>query len=180
MEGVVVAVHRDTRHRVTKPTVDEVVLIEGFGIEGDAHGGATVHHRSRKRWNRDLPNLRQVHLIHSELFDQVAADGFSMSPGLIGENITTRGLDLLELPTGTRLRLGQDAVVELTGLRNPCVQINGIEDGLMKRLISVDDSGETVRLAGVMSVVLAGGVVRAGDTIAVELPVGERRALAPV
>ncbi len=180
MEGVVVAVHRDTRHRVTKPTVDEVVLIEGFGIEGDAHGGATVQHRSRKRWNRDLPNLRQVHLIHSELFDQVAADGFSMSPGLIGENITTRGLDLLELPTGTRLRLGQDAVVELTGLRNPCVQINGIEDGLMKRLISVDDSGETVRLAGVMSVVLAGGVVRAGDTIAVELPVGERRALAPV
>ncbi len=177
--GHVVAVHRDARHRFTKPTVDEILLIEGLGIEGDAHSGATVQHLSRKRWNRSLPNLRQVHLIHSELFDEVAADGFTMTPGLIGENITTRGVDLLGLPTGALLRLGPDAVVEITGLRNPCVQISGVEEGLMKRLVSVDASGETVRLAGVMSVVLAGGTVRAGDAIAVELP-AERRPLQPV
>jgi MOSC domain-containing protein YiiM len=180
MEPVVVAVHRDERHRFTKPTVDEIVLIEGFGVEGDAHSGQRVQHLSRVRRDPAQPNLRQVHLIHAELFDQVAADGFTMSPGLIGENVTTRGVDLLSLPTGALLRLGPDAVVEITGLRNPCVQINGVEDGLMKRLVSVDASGETVRLAGVMSVVVAGGTVRAGDVIAVELPAGEPRALQPV
>lgn len=180
VEGVVVAVHRDAQHRFTKPTVDEIVLIEDFGVEGDAHSGATVKHRSRVKRDATQRNLRQVHLIHSELFDQVADDGFTMTPGLIGENVTTRGVDLLALPAGTLLRLGPDAVVEVTGLRNPCVQINGVQDGLMKRLVSVDDDGETVRLAGVMSVVLAGGTVRAGDVIAVELPVGERRALEPV
>ena len=163
-----------------KDTVDEIVLVEGVGVEGDAHAGTTVQHLSRVRRDPTQPNLRQVHLIHAELFDEVAADGFTMAPGLIGENVTTRGVDLLALPEGSLLRLGPDAVVEITGLRNPCVQINGVEDGLMKRLVSVDADGETVRLAGVMSVVRSGGTVRAGDAITVELPVGERRALQPV
>jgi MOSC domain-containing protein YiiM len=180
MQAVVVAVHRDAEHRFSKETVDEIVLVEGLGVEGDAHAGTTVQHLSRVRRDPTQPNLRQVHLIHSELFDEVAVDGFAMSPGLIGENVTTHGVDLLALPEGSLLRLGPDAVVEITGLRNPCVQINGVEDGLMKRLVSVDAAGETVRLAGVMSVVRSGGTVRAGDAITVELPVGERRALQPV
>lgn len=176
----IIAVHRDAVHRFTKTTVDEIVLIEGLGVEGDAHSGATVQHLSRIDRDPTQPNLRQVHLIHSELFDQVAADGFAMAPGLIGENVTTRGVDLLALPQGTRLHLGTDAVIEITGLRNPCTQINGVEVGLMKRLVSVNDAGEVVRLAGVMSVVRAGGVVRAGDAIRVELPAGEQRELQPV
>lgn len=179
-DGTVVSVSRRRGHHFTKPVVDEIVLIEGVGIEGDGHAGATVKHRSRKRWKPELPNLRQVHLIHSELFDQVAADGFTVAPGEIGENVTTSGVDLLALPAGTLLRLGPDAVVELTGLRNPCVQIDRFQDGLMKRLVHVDEEGETVRLAGVMSVVRAGGRVRAGDAIVVDLPAGERRPLAPV
>jgi hypothetical protein len=178
--GVVVSVSRRRGHHFTKPVVDEITLLEGIGVEGDGHAGATVQHRSRKRWKPELPNLRQVHLIHAELFDQVAADGFAVAPGEIGENITTRGIDLLASPAGTLLRLGPDAVVELTGLRNPCVQIDRFQDGLMKRLVHMDENGETVRLAGVMSVVLATGRVRAGDPIAVELPAGERRPLAPV
>jgi MOSC domain-containing protein YiiM len=180
MGALVVAVHRDAEHRFSKDTVHEIVLVEGLGVEGDAHAGTTVQHLSRVRRDPTQPNLRQVHLIHSELFDEVAADGFTMAPGLIGENVTTRGVDLLALPEGSLLRLGSEAVVEITGLRNPCVQINGVEDGLMKRLVSVDADGETVRLAGVMSVVRSGGTVRAGDAITVELPVGERRALQPV
>jgi MOSC domain-containing protein YiiM len=178
--AAVVSVSRRRGHHFTKPVVDEIVLIEGVGVEGDGHAGATVQHQSRRRWKPHLPNLRQVHLIHSELFDEVGADGFEVAPGEIGENITTRGVDLLALPTGTLLRLGPDAVVELTGLRNPCVQIDRFQDGLMKRLVHVDAAGETVRLAGVMSIVVTGGRVRAGDSIAVELPVGERRPLAPV
>ena len=131
----IIAVHRDAAHRFTKTTVDEIVLIEGVGVEGDAHAGETVQHLSRIERDPTQPNLRQVHLIHSELFDQVAADGFAMAPGLIGENVTTRGVDLLALPQGTRLHLGADAVIEITGLRNPCTQINGVEAGLMKRLV---------------------------------------------
>lgn len=180
MEGVVVSVSRRRGHHFTKPVVDEITLLEGIGVEGDGHAGATVKHQSRRRWNPQLPNLRQVHLIHSELFEQVAADGFEVAPGELGENVTTRGVDLLALPAGTLLRLGPDAVVELTGLRNPCVQIDRFQHGLMKRLVRVDGNGETVRLAGVMSIVLAGGRVRAGDQIAIELPVGESRRLEPV
>jgi MOSC domain-containing protein YiiM len=176
----VVAVHLDRRHEFSKRTVDEVVLVEGLGIEGDAHFGATVQHRSRARFTPRAPNLRQVHLIHAELFDEVARDGFDVHPGDLGENITTRGIDLLELPTGTLLRLGEEAVVEVTGLRNPCVQIDRFQDGLMKRLVHRGPDDEVVRLAGIMSVVRAGGTVRAGDAIRVQLPSGERRALEPV
>ena len=177
---MVASVSRDGRHRFSKPAVDEIVLLEGLGVEGDAHAGATVQHLSRVRRDPTSPNLRQVHLMHSELFDEVAADGFSVAPGQLGENVTTTGIDLLGLPEGTLLRLGADAVVEITGLRNPCTQINGVESGLMKRLVSTDDDGSVIRLAGVMGVVLASGAVHPGDEIAVELPPGEHRPLQPV
>lgn len=174
LAGTVVAVARDDGHRFSKPTRDSITLIEGYGVEGDAHAGATVKHRSRVRRDPGAPNLRQVHLMHAELFDQVARRGHEVSPGELGENVTTSGIDLLALPRGTRLLLGDDAVVEVTGLRNPCTQINGLSKGLMKELIHVDEHGETVRLAGVMSVVVRGGEVRPGDGIRIFLPEGSR------
>jgi MOSC domain-containing protein YiiM len=175
----IVAVHRAKRHEFSKQTADEIVLIEGIGVEGDSHAGVTVQHRSRVRFTPRALNLRQVHLMHAELFDQVAEDGFSVRPGDLGENITTRGIDLLGLPAGTLLRLGEEAVVEVTGLRNPCVQIDRFQDGLMKRLTPPTDDGFG-RLAGIMSVVRVGGTVHAGDRIEVQLPVGERLPLQPV
>lgn len=170
--GRVVAVARDDAHRFSKPTRGSITLVAGHGVEGDAHAGATVKHRSRVARDAGAPNLRQVHLIHEELFADMAGRGHGIAPGALGENITTAGVDLLALPRGTRLAIGDDAVVELTGLRNPCSQINGLSKGLMKELVYVDDQGETVRLAGVMSVVLAGGEVRPGDGIRVIVPEG--------
>ena len=164
------AVSRDDAHRFSKPARDAITLVEGRGVEGDAHFGPTVKHRSRVARDPSTPNLRQVHLIHSELFEQVAARGHRVRPGELGENVTTAGIDLLALSRGTRLEIGDEAVVEITGLRNPCTQINGLSAGLMKELVYVDDAGQTVRLAGVMSVVLAGGVIRAGDPIIVVPP----------
>ncbi|GAB3616384.1 MOSC domain-containing protein [Okibacterium endophyticum] len=180
VQGRIVAVARDDAHGFAKPVAVEITLLEGIGVEGDAHAGRTVQHRSRVRRDPSEPNLRQVHLIHSELFDEVAEDGFEVAPGMLGENVTTRGIDLLALPEGTVLRLGQSAVVRVTGLRNPCAQIDGVGTGLMKRLSPRKPEGGIRRLAGVMSVVVAGGPVRAGDTITVELPVGEHRPLEPV
>lgn len=139
-----------------------------------------MKHRSRVARDPSQPNLRQLHLIHAELFDELAAQGFEIGPGQMGENVTTRGLDLLGLPVGTRLRLGSDAVVELTGLRNPCAQLDGIAKGLLAATLGRDATGALVRKAGVMSVVIAGGDVRAGDSIAVELPAAPRRSLEPV
>ena len=148
-------------------------------MEGDAHAGGTVQHRSRVRRDPTQPNLRQVHLIHVELLDEVGEDGFTVKPGWLGENVLTRGVDLLALPRGTRIRLGDDAEVEVTGLRNPCTQIDGLADGLMKRLVQrVDDT--VVRLAGVMAIVLADGVVRPGDPLTVTLPDVPHEALTPV
>ncbi len=183
VEGVmasVVAVSRSPRHRFSKDVVEEVCLLAGLGVEGDAHAGATVQHLSRKRWRPDLPNLRQVHMLHAELLDSLRADGFDVSPGVIGENVTTRGVDLLALPTGARLHLGPDAVVEVTGLRNPCVQLDRYADGLMEATLRREDDGTLVRLAGVMSVVLEGGVVRVGDVVRVVLPAGDHVKLQPV
>jgi MOSC domain-containing protein YiiM len=168
--GTIVAVARDDAHRFSKPIRESITLIEGFGVDGDAHAGATVKHRSRVARDATTPNLRQVHLIHSELFGQVAARGHRVGPGQLGENVTTAGVDLLGLSRGTRLELGDEAVVEVTGLRNPCSQINGLSEGLMKELVFVNEEGETVRLAGVMSVVVAGGVIRPGDPIRVVPP----------
>ena len=171
------AVSRSPRHRFSKQTEAEVRLLAGVGVEGDAHAGVTVQHRSRKRWTPHLPNLRQVHLMHAELFEELAEAGFAVEPGELGENVTTRGVDLLALPTGTRLRLGAEAEVELTGLRNPCVQMDRFQDGLMAAVLDRDADGALVRKAGVMSVVLRGGVVRPGDVVEVVVPPEPHRAL---
>jgi len=165
----VVAVASDDAHRFSKPLRDEIRLVEGHGIEGDAHAGATVRRRSRFRGTWTEPNLRQVHLLQRELLGELAVEGHEVAPGELGENVTTSGLDLLALPRGTRIRLGDAAEVELTGLRNPCVQIERFQPGLMGRLIRRDAAG-THRRAGVMAVVVEGGVVRAGDPITVVLP----------
>ena len=178
--GVVVAVSRSPRHRFSKQVVDAVELVAGHGVEGDAHAGATVQHRSRKRWRPELPNLRQVHLLHAELLDDLAARGFAVAPGQLGENVTVRGLDLLALPTGSRLHLGDDAVVVLTGLRNPCVQLDRFADGLVQAVLRREDDGSLSRLAGVMAVVERGGPVRPADRVRVALPDGEPVPLAPV
>lgn len=166
----VVSVSLDRGHHFSKPTVPEIVLVEGLGVEGDAHAGATVQHLSRKRWHKDEPNLRQVHLIHSELFDELAGEGFAVGPGELGENVTTSGVDLLELPRGTVLRLGDTASVEITGLRNPCVQIDRFQQGLMKAVIRTGEDGTVERRTGVMAIVRSGGAIRPGDPIVVTLP----------
>ncbi len=180
MNAVVTAVSRSAHHTFSKPTLLTIRLVAGLGVEGDAHLGVTVKHRSRVRKNPFAPNLRQVHLLHEELFAELREQGFDVAAGAIGENVTTRGLDLLALPTGTRLRLGADAVVEVTGLRNPCGQLDDFRPGLMAATLGRDTGGRLLRKAGVMAIVLAGGDVHAGDTIAVELPPGERRPLEPV
>ena len=180
VRGSVVAVSRSETHSFAKPNREAVRLVAGFGIEGDAHGGATVRHRSRVARDATRPNLRQVHLIHAELLDELAQSGFEVAPGELGENLTTRGIPLLDLPTGTRLRIGGDAVIELTGLRTPCVQIDRFQTGLLAKVAMRGEGGEVVRRAGVMSVVVEGGSVQAGDSIVVELPTGPHRALEPV
>jgi MOSC domain-containing protein YiiM len=155
---------------MTKAPCTQIRLVAGLGVEGDAHAGATVQHRSRLRQTPHAPNLRQVHLIHSELFDELRTRGFAINPGDMGENITTRGLDLLGLPTGARLRVGSEAVVEVTGLRNPCFQLDGLAPGLMQAVLDRDPAGNLIRKAGIMGIVLTGGTVVAGDPITVELP----------
>ncbi len=177
MPPIVEAVHSSPAHTFSKPARSSIRLLAGLGVEGDAHAGEKVKHRSRVARNPAQPNLRQVHLIHGELHDELRAKGFAVAPGDMGENVTTRGIDLLALPTGTRLRLGAEAVVEITGLRNPCAQLDGFQDGLMSAVLDRDPGGALVRKAGVMAVVTAGGEVRAGDAIEVELPAGERRPL---
>jgi len=142
--------------------------------------GETVQHRSRVARDPSQPNLRQVHLIHAELHDELQTMGFTVSAGQMGENVTTRGIDLLALPTGTRLHLGEAAVIEVTGLRNPCVQLDHFQNGLMAAVLSRDENGALIRKAGVMAVVLTGGEVRSGDTITVELPPEPHKALEPV
>ena len=180
MSGVVAAVSRSPRHTLVKPNADSIRLVEGLGVEDDAHLGTTVKHRSRVARDPSQPNLRQVHLIHGELHDELRDTGFAVMPGQMGENITTRGVDLLRLPTGTRLRLGDSAVVEVTGLRNPCAQLNRIQPGLMAATLDRDEDGNLVRKAGIMGVVIAGGEVRPGDPILVELPPQPHRPLTPV
>lgn len=180
MNGSVTAVCRSATHTFSKPVEERIVLVAGLGVEGDAHAGRTVKHRSRVARDPSQPNLRQVHLIHAELHDELGGQGFDVAPGQMGENVTTRGVDLLALPEGTRLHLGDDAVVEVKGLRNPCRQLDGIKPGLMKATIGRDTDGAPVFKTGVMGVVLAGGEVRAGDPIRVELPPEPHTPLAPV
>jgi MOSC domain-containing protein YiiM len=166
----VLSVSRDPEHRFSKPVQPTITLVEGLGVEGDAHLGRTVQHRSRVAVDPTQPNLRQVHLLQSELFPDVAADGYTLTPGDMGENVTTVGIDLLALPQGTILRFGESAAIEITGLRNPCAQINTFEPGLLKSVIARDDAGDVIRKAGVMAIVLHSGDVATGDEIVVELP----------
>ena len=173
MTARVIAVARDDTHNFSKIVCDEITLLAGLGVEGDAHQGVTVKHRSRVARDPSQPNLRQVHLMHGEFHDEVNTQGFAVKPADLGENITTRGLDLLSLPRGARLLIGDSAIVEVTGLRNPCVQIDRFQTGLTAACLGKDEEGALIRKAGVMSIVIAGGTVRAGDTIRVELPVGE-------
>jgi MOSC domain-containing protein YiiM len=163
-----------------KPAVAAIRLLAGLGVEGDAHFGKTVKHRSRVARDASQPNLRQVHLIHAELLDELSAIGFGLLPGEMGENVTTRDVDLLKLPIGTRLQLGNTAMVEVTGLRNPCSQLDGLQQGLMAATLGRDERGTVIRKAGVMSIVIVSGEVRPGDAIAVALPAPPYRPLKPV
>ena len=176
----VAAVHRSPLHTMTKPTVDEIELVAGLGVAGDAHAGDTVRHRSRVARDPTQPNLRQVHLVHAELLDELEARGFHVAPGAMGENVTTRGIDLLALGRGAHLHLGPDAIVEVTGLRNPCHQLDGLVPGLMAAVLDRDARGALVRKAGIMGVVRVGGTITSGDRIAVVAPDGPFVALAPV
>ncbi len=180
MTGEVVAVHRDAQHRFSKLPVEAITLHAGLGVEGDAHYGVTVQHRSRLARTPDAPNLRQVHLVAVELLAKLNERGFDVGPGVVGENITTRDVDLLNLPVGTRLDLGADAALEITGLRNPCVQLDTYQHGLMRAVLDRDEHGALIRRGGVMAIVLRGGVVRPGDAIVVRLPAGPHRRLEPV
>jgi MOSC domain-containing protein YiiM len=180
MEGTIEAVSRSGEHTFGKANRDAIRLLAGLGVEGDAHLGVTVKHRSRVARDPTQPNLRQVHLVHAELHDELGAAGFVVKPGEMGENVTTRGIDLLALPVGARLHLGGAAVVEVTGLRNPCVQLDRFQPGLMAAVLDRDEQGGLVRKAGVMGVVVAGGDLRPGDRVRVELPPEPHRALEPV
>lgn len=177
MNPSVVAVSRSSQHTFSKPNQELINLVEGVGVEGDAHAGKTVKHRYLVKRDPTQPNLRQVHLIHSELLDTLNAKGFSVDPGQLGENITTRGLDLLGLPTGTRLKMGPEAVVEVISLRHPCGQIDDFQEGLLDEVLDRDEEGNLIRKAGVMGIVLTGGQIRPGDAITIELPPGPHRQL---
>ena len=179
-EGRVLAVHRSETHTMSKSTVPSITLLEGLGVGGDAHAGVTVQHLSRIARNPSQVNLRQVHLVHGELLVRLRTQGFAIEPGAMGENVTTDGIDLLALPTGARLHVGATGIVEITGLRNPCRQLNGVAAGLQGAVLDRDPDGELVRLAGVMGIVVAGGTIVAGDPITVELPEGPHAALRPV
>lgn len=180
MAPVVTAVSSSADHRFSKSTRETIRLLAGLGVAGDAHLGATVQHRSRVARDPSQPNLRQVHLIHAELHDELRAAGFVVRPGDLGENVTTRGVALLDLPTGTRLELGDAAVIEVTGLRNPCRQIEDFQTGLLGAVLDRDADGRLIRKAGVMAAVRATGEVRPGDPIRVVLPPAPHTPLAPV
>jgi MOSC domain-containing protein YiiM len=180
MDGVVAAVSSSSTHTMSKPNRDRITLLTGLGVVDDAHQGVTVKHRSRVARDPSQPNLRQVHLIHAELHDELREAGFDIAAGQMGENITTRGIDLLGLPSGTRLQIGSDALVEVTGLRNPCAQLDGIHPGLMAATLARDERGKLIRKAGVMGIVLAGGEVAPGDSIRIDLPPAPLTSLEPV
>ncbi len=178
--GVVTAVCRSPTHSMAKAVEEEIELLAGLGVVGDAHQGETVKHRSRVARDPTQPNLRQVHLIHAELFDALRAQGFDLAFGRVGENIVTRGIDLLGLAKGSLLRLGEAAEVRITGLRNPCAQLDGVQKGLMAATLDRDAEGNLVRKAGVMGIVVSGGKIRAGDPIQVILPPEPHEPLLPV
>ncbi len=166
----VAAVHSGAEHTFSKELCDTIELVAGLGVVGDAHQGPQVKHRSRVAADPTQPNLRQVHLIHEELFDYAATKGFRVLPGDLGENITTRSIDLLSLPRGSMIRVGTKALLAVTGLRNPCQQIDDFQEGLLQVVRYRDAAGKLIKLAGIMTVVVGGGTVRSGDSIDVSLP----------
>lgn len=167
--GVVIAVSKSDKHTFSKGNCNSIKLLKGLGVEGDAHLGKTVKHRSRVAANPNQPNLRQVHLIHLELLDELK-DRFNVAAGQMGENITTKGIDLLKLPQDSLLYIGETAVIKVTGLRNPCAQIDQFQSGLMNAVLDRDQDGNLVRKAGIMSVVLESGEVHPGDQVRIQLP----------
>lgn len=177
MSAQVIAVARDETHRFSKRRVDMIRLVRGLGVEGDAHCGETVQHRSRVAVDPGQPNLRQVHLIHADLLDALTAKGYAVGPADLGENVTTQGVDLLALPRGALLHLGPDAIVEVTGLRNPCRQIDDFQPGLLKMVLDRQPDRSLVPKSGVMGIVVQGGEVRPGDPIRVDLPAAPHRPL---
>lgn len=170
LAGTIEAVHSSATHSFSKEPQPQIQLLAGLGVEGDVHHGVTVKHRSRVARDPTQPNLRQVHLIQAELHDELRGQGFDVAPGQMGENVTVRGIDLLGLPTGTLLHLGEDALVEVTGLRNPCAQIDAFKNGLLKAVLDFDQEGKLIRKAGIMGIVKQGGTLKPGDVIRVELP----------
>jgi len=167
---IVLAVSSSSSHTFSKHIQPSIKLIAGIGVEGDAHAGKTVKHRYLVKIDSTKPNIRQVHLIQTELFDELKEKGFKISSGELGENITTKGVNLLELPKGTKLEIGDEVVVELTALRNPCIQIDNFQKGLLKEVLQQDENGNLIRKGGVMGVVLSGGEIFPGDSIKVVLP----------
>lgn len=175
-----VGVYKNPEHMVSKLEQPSILLVENMGVDGDVHMGSTVRHPSRLLCDKVLPNLRQVHLISSELYEELQKKGFVVWPGVMGENITTRGIDLLHLPTDTLLYIGRKAVVRVTGLRNPCKQLDGVQEGLMAAVLDRDREGNLIRKAGVMGVVLEGGEVHPGDRVTAVPPPEPHRPLVPV
>ena len=173
----VVAVSLSSTHEFSKSTAEQITLLAGLGVQGDTHSGVTVQHRSRVAQDPTQPNLRQVHLIHAELFDELAAKGFAVAAGQLGENITTAGLDLLGLPVDAELHIGNSAIVKITGLRNPCAQLDNFQPGLTAAVLDRAADGKLIRKAGIMGVVVTGGAVSAGDAIRINLPAEPHRAL---
>jgi MOSC domain-containing protein YiiM len=169
MQGTVVSVNSDDAHRFSKIARQSVRLVEGHGIEGDAHAGRFVQHRHQAKKAPRAPNRRQVHLVQSELFEEMRRLGFVIAPGDLGENITTVGIDLLALPLGAQLHLGESAVVELTGLRTPCALIDKFKTRLKRAMIVRTPHGVTFR-AGVLGIVTSSGDLRPGDLVRAELP----------
>jgi len=180
MPATVVSVHLSPTHSFSKPSALQIRLLEGRGVEGDAHCGESVQHRSRSDKRPPAPNLRQVHLMPAELFDELATQGFRVEPGELGENITTRGIDLLALPEGTALHIGAAAVVTLTGLRTPCAQIEAFQSGLQRAVLDRTQPGRPRPKAGVLGVVAAGGSVAPDDTIVIVLPAKPHVAMRPI
>ena len=180
MTGRVVAVAAASAHEFSKPVQQRITLLAGLGVQGDAHCGVTVKHRSRVKVNPNQPNLRQLHLIPAERLDLLRAQGFDVAPGALGENVTTEGIDLFALPRGTRLHLGASAVAEVTGLRNPCYQLDDLQKGLMKATLERDPDGALLLRAGIMAVVVEGGDLAPGDAVRVELPAEPHEALEKV
>lgn len=168
--GTVVAVHKNHTHALSKKSQPSITLLEGLGVEGDAHAGKTVKHRSRVAKDPSQANSRQVHLIHTELFEELRESGFDIQPGQMGENISTVGIDLLSLPKGTNLKIGKTAKIKITGLRNPCHQLESIQTGLMKAVLETDEQGKLIRKAGIMAIVVHEGIAKSGDKVVIELP----------